>query len=135
MSPVCKKSLNYVMSFPCPHCGSEKSYTERDTSEIKPVISKEFQATFEKPPLSKSSSMSDLTQSDNSSKAHVPSNIKPTIQKQITEPEEGMESLIITMSNDMKALTTDIRTMMKSMKVVERVLTNMNKELRKLREK
>ena len=122
------------MSFPCPHCGSEDLLTDRDASEIKPVVSMEFQANFEEP-VSPRSSHIDLKPSYNSSKAHVPSSIKPTIQKQITEPEKNMESLIITMSNDMKALTTDIKTIMKSMKVVERVLTNMNKELLKLREK
>ena len=123
------------MSFPCPHCASEESLTDRDASEIKPVVSKEFQANFEEPSLPRSSRMPDLKPSYNSSKAHVPSSIRPAVQKQIKEPEKDMESIIITMGNDMKALATDIKTIMKSMKVIERVLTNMNKELLKLRKK
>ncbi len=115
------------MNFPCPHCESEESLTDRDASEINPVVSKEFQANFEEPSLPRSSRIPDLKPSHNSSKAHVPSSIRPAVQEQIKEPEKDMESIIISMANDMKTLAPDIKTIMKSMKIIERILTNMNK--------
>ena len=50
MSPVCKKCRNYVMGFPCPHCGCDQEFTERNPDEIKPIIPLDLQESFEAPP-------------------------------------------------------------------------------------
>ena len=50
MSPVCKKCRNYIMGFPCPHCGSEKALTDREANEIRPIIPLDLQVTFKEPP-------------------------------------------------------------------------------------
>ena len=47
MSPVCKKCRNYVMSFPCPHCGSDQEFTDREPDEIKPIIPLDLQESFQ----------------------------------------------------------------------------------------
>ncbi|MHA1449231.1 MAG: hypothetical protein ACTSP4_07410 [Candidatus Hodarchaeales archaeon] len=40
---MCKKCHNYVMKFPCPHCGASQSLIERDKGEIKSIIPEELQ--------------------------------------------------------------------------------------------
>lgn len=50
LSPVCKKCRNYVMDFPCPHCGSEQALTDREEDEIKPIIPLDLQESFGEPP-------------------------------------------------------------------------------------
>lgn len=50
MSPVCKKCRNYVMDFPCPHCGAQQALTDREANEIKPIIPLDLQETFKEPP-------------------------------------------------------------------------------------
>jgi hypothetical protein len=50
MSPVCKKCRNYVMGFPCPHCGGDQALTDREADEIKPIIPLDLQESFKEPP-------------------------------------------------------------------------------------
>ncbi|UCG03337.1 MAG: hypothetical protein JSW11_04970 [Candidatus Heimdallarchaeota archaeon] len=50
MSPVCKNCRNYVMGFPCPHCGGEQALTDRESDEIKPIIPLDLQESFKEPP-------------------------------------------------------------------------------------
>ncbi len=38
------------MNFPCPHFGSDESFYDRSTNEIKPIIPVELQGNFEEPP-------------------------------------------------------------------------------------
>lgn len=45
--PVCKKCHNYVMKFPCPHCGASESLIEREIGEIKAIIPEELQFNWE----------------------------------------------------------------------------------------
>ncbi|MFX1505726.1 MAG: hypothetical protein ACFFDC_06380 [Promethearchaeota archaeon] len=50
MSPVCKKCRNYVMGFPCPHCGGDQALTDREADEIRPIIPLDLQESFKEPP-------------------------------------------------------------------------------------
>ena len=50
LSPVCKKCHNYVMKFPCSHCGSDLSMQDRIEGEIKPIVPVEIQGNFAEPP-------------------------------------------------------------------------------------
>jgi len=50
LSPVCKKCHNYVMKFPCSHCGSDLSMQDRMEGEIKPIVPVEIQGDFDEPP-------------------------------------------------------------------------------------
>ncbi len=38
------------MSFPCSHCGSEESFTDRKADDFKPIVPIELQGDFEEPP-------------------------------------------------------------------------------------
>ncbi len=61
ISPVCKKCRNYVMKFPCPHCGGELEFTDRKIDEIKPIIPLDLQETFKEPPEPRSTLVSSIT--------------------------------------------------------------------------
>ncbi|MFW9902802.1 MAG: hypothetical protein ACFFFH_00600 [Candidatus Thorarchaeota archaeon] len=56
MSPVCKKCRNYVMGFPCPHCGGDQALTDREADEIRPIIPLDLQESFKEPPPPKDTS-------------------------------------------------------------------------------
>jgi hypothetical protein len=41
--------MNYILSFPCPHCGGDRTLTYRSEKGIEPVIPLAFQAKFAEP--------------------------------------------------------------------------------------
>jgi hypothetical protein len=152
ISPVCKKCHNYVMKFPCPHCGSDASFQDRSPDEIKPIVPVELQGDFEEPPppLSSgsplmSSQVSGGTGPSQPGGVQSPAAIDHQIQSSetITGPPdesfeklpENMEMIIRSMENKLNRLSSDMQNLLKSQKVIESFLTNINKKLQKLSEK
>lgn len=145
------------MSFPCPHCGSDESFYDRSAEEFKPIIPTELQGDFTEPPPPIPSSNSPSTfqrvnQVPKSTKSHGQSNQSysgqvvdykfestPSSKEPIrgtdfiTEPRlENIEIAIKNIENDVKTLSSDLENIQKSQKVIESILTNINKKLLEL---
>lgn len=147
------------MKFPCPHCGSDESFYDRSADEIKSIVPVELQGNFDEPPppISNSGSynfqevrpVSKPIESQISSKSESflqeqtqprsavgyefesPST-KGTIEFAIGSRFENVEGAIKTMENEIKTLSSDMKNLLKSQKVIESILTNINKKLLKL---
>ena len=48
--PVCKKCKNYVLTIPCPHCGSGEEFHSRGATDIKQIVPSSVQAVTRKAP-------------------------------------------------------------------------------------
>lgn len=48
--PVCKKCKNYVLTIPCPHCGSGEEFHARESDEIKQIVPLSVQAVTRNAP-------------------------------------------------------------------------------------
>ncbi len=145
------------MKFPCPHCGSEESISNRSADDFKMIVPKEFQGDFDEPPppvyspvvsasLTKgSSSITPLAQeqkkessrlknlpSSGTSRSSAPDTISDAL---IDNRLDDVEISLKNIENDMKTLSEDMQTILKSQKVIESILTKINKELLKLQEK
>lgn len=161
ISPVCKKCHNYVMKLPCPHCGSDTSFQDRAADEIKPIVPVELQGDFEEPPSPLSSSGSPLMSSQASGdsgpsqqrQVQSPVAVDHQAQSQaslstqsgetfVGPPDhsteklpENMETIIRSMENKLNTLSSEMKSLLKSQKVIERFLTSINKKLLELSEK
>lgn len=149
------------MKLPCPHCGADTSLLDRSADEIKAIVPVELQGDFEEPPPPLSSSGSPLMSSQ-ASKSSGPSQqgqiqspvavdhqsqsqISSTPQSNITHtgpPDssieklpEDQETIIRSMENKLNTLSSDMKNLLKSQKVIESFLTNINKKITKLSEK
>jgi hypothetical protein len=153
--PVCKKCRNYIMKFPCPHCGSELSISDRAKGEIQPIIPTELQGDFDEPPpaayidgqpemrpsQTKGKKLSpDLGRAKTSkvkvSKHDFSSN--DTISRSAPSGTadlitSSMDQRLTNMETTLKTLTEELNTIMKSQKVMEAILTKINTEIMKLR--
>ncbi|MHA2227146.1 MAG: hypothetical protein ACXAC8_18160 [Candidatus Hodarchaeales archaeon] len=49
------------MSFPCPHCGGDLAFIEREIDEIKPIIPLDLQEAFKEPPEPRTTLVSPIT--------------------------------------------------------------------------
>ena len=146
LSPVCKKCHNYVMKFPCSHCGSDLSMQDRIEGEIKPIVPVEIQGDFDEPPppeYVESLPVSSPSPSLSKKSAEIP---KRTEIKQRSKPSSSTGSSKVGMSSDadyrltsiegtLDEITSQLTTLMKSQKVIETILTKINSELLKLRDK
>ncbi|MFX1284589.1 MAG: hypothetical protein ACFFB5_13090 [Promethearchaeota archaeon] len=148
MSPVCKKCHNYVMKFPCPHCGSDESFYDRSAEEFKPIIPTELQGDFDEPPPPTNGFGFSSPPVTKTAETHISSRSGSSIQEQTQSPNtmdykfgssttsssrlENMEITIKTIENEIKTLASDMKNIQKSQKVIENILTNMNKKLIKL---
>ncbi|MFW9916782.1 MAG: hypothetical protein ACFFGZ_14350 [Candidatus Thorarchaeota archaeon] len=79
MSPVCRKCHNYILSFPCPHCGTEESLDDRTVADFKPIVPAEVQATFDEPPapITKAHSVSDSAKEELTEPSIAPPSSEP----------------------------------------------------------
>lgn len=149
------------MKLPCPHCGADTSFQDRTADEIKPIVPVELQGDFEEPPPPLSSSGSPLMSSQASEISgpspqgqvqspvavdHQPQSLSSsTPQSGITHsgpPDsstenlpEDLETIIKLMANKINSLSSDMKNLLKSQKVIESFLTNINKKITKLSEK
>ena len=146
------------MNFPCPHCGSEESLSTRSPDDIKMIVPKEFQGDFDEPPppvyspgvstsLTKGSSSITSSAQKQKKGSNGIENLPSSATYRSSAPGEtipetsfdnrllDVEIAIKNMENDVKALSVDMKTLLKSQKVIESILTKINKELLKLREK
>ena len=153
--PVCKKCRNYVMKFPCPHCGSDLSLTDRTTSDIQPIIPKTLQGNFEEPPAPsyvegipdresmgsvpsrkespKSEPMSKGVHSSKPSYSSQPGASSPSVDNVTNSFLPKVDNRLTLMESTMKSIQNELSTLLKSQKVIENILTRMNGELLKLR--
>ncbi|MHA2247980.1 MAG: hypothetical protein ACXADY_23740 [Candidatus Hodarchaeales archaeon] len=83
MSPVCRKCKNYVMKFPCSHCGSEESFADRKIDDFKPIVPVELQGDFEEPP--KFISDPSLTPTPSSTGSNTKPVFKPPVPKESSD--------------------------------------------------
>ena len=147
------------MSFPCPHCGGEETFEDRTEEEFRPIVPVEIQGTFDKPPppLSSGKSWSPPPRStsrpidsprvatsrpkdtsyrdlvmDTSRSASKPTNISPSSS---LPSDDFATDRLIEIEASVKAMEANIATLIKSQKVIEKILTNINRELLKIREK
>ncbi len=147
------------MSFPCPHCGGEETFEDRVEEEFRPIVPVEIQGTFDKPPppLSSGKSWSSPSRStshpidssrvttsrpkDTSYRGLVMDSSKPTSKTPNVPLTSSLPSddfttdRLIEIEASVKAMEANITTLVKSQKVIEKILTNINRELLKLREK
>ncbi len=145
------------MKFPCPHCGSEETLSSRSPDDIKMIVPKEFQGDFDEPPPpvyspvastsltkgpssitssaqkrnKKSSGLKNLPSSDPYGISAPEPISDPLIDNRLLEVEVAIKN----MENEMKTISADMQTILKSQKVIESILTKINKELLKLQEK
>ncbi|NHJ01692.1 MAG: hypothetical protein EAX86_06085 [Candidatus Heimdallarchaeota archaeon] len=148
------------MSFPCPHCGSQETFEDRTEEEFKPIVPVEIQGTFDKPPPPLTSGRPRFASPTSSPRPATPiaTPRTPTSRQQDTSyrdlvidtskssskttvparplPTEGFNTdRLIEIEASVKAMEANIATLIKSQKVIEKILTNINKELLKLRNK
>ena len=134
------------MKFPCSHCGSDLSMQDRVEGEIKPIVPVEIQGDFaEPPPPEYVDSLPASTPSPSISKKSSKPQYKAKT-KQRTSPTSSPVSGNVKMSSDadnrltsiegtLDEITSQLTTLMKSQKVIETILTKINSELLKLRDK
>lgn len=134
------------MKFPCSHCGSDLSMQDRIEGEIKPIVPVEIQGDFDEPPPPEyvdSIPVSSPSPSLSKKSAEKP---KRTEIKQRSKPSSSTGSSKVGMSSDadyrltsiegtLDEITSQLTTLMKSQKVIETILTKINSELLKLRDK
>ncbi len=144
MSPVCKKCHNYVMKFPCSHCGSDLSMQDRVEGEIKPIVPVELQGNFAEPPPpefvdslpastpspSKASS-GPLYTGESKSRSTASSSTGSSV----TQSSSNTDYRLTSIEGTLEEITSQLATLMKSQKVIETILTKINSELLKLRGK
>lgn len=150
ISPVCKKCLNYVMNFPCPHCGSESSYEDRTAGDFKPIIPKELQEDFseplppitspnsfatpisESPPASRGAESLPRKQPESAETTHLPS-ISTSPQDSMKGKSPAVTPIEKPLTSDerleriettLKSLEKDVRTILRVQKVIEIFLKN-----------
>jgi hypothetical protein len=143
------------MNFPCPHCGSDLSLTDRTNSDIQPIIPRELQGSFEEPPApsyvegipdrqsmgpvpsikEKSSPVSRSTGDHSSSPRYSSQSSSPSISTDNVSDSflPKMDSRLSLMENTMKSIQDELSILLKSQKVIENILTRINSELLKLR--
>jgi hypothetical protein len=143
------------MRFPCPHCGSDLSLTDRTTSDIQPIIPKALQGDFEEPPepayvegipdrqsmgpvpspKAKPNSESRSTRNHSSGPSYSPQTSSPTLSADSISDSflPQMDNRLSLMENTMKSIQNELSTLLKSQKVIESILTRINGELLKLR--
>ncbi len=152
--PVCKKCRNYVMRFPCPHCGSDLSLTDRTERDIQPIIPKELQGNFEEPPapsyvdgipdrdsMGPPPSKKEKKQTESpsysapSASSYSGSSSSPSLSADSVSDSfvPNMDNRLSMMEATMKSIQNELTTLLKSQKVIENILTRMNSELLKLR--
>lgn len=147
-----------MMKLPCPHCGSDESFYDRSADEIKSIVPEELQGNFDEPPPPISNSGYDSfqevrpvskpieSQISSNSGSSLQEQIQPhsavgyefespstkgTIEFAISSRLENVEGTVKTMENEIKTLSLDMKNIQKSQKVMESILTNMNKKLLK----
>ncbi len=154
--PVCKKCRNYVMKFPCPHCGSDLTMSDRTEGEIQPIVPKELQGDFEEPPppayvdgrpemrapqpkakkiatdLSRAKTAEFKAPKSDFSSQTTTSTTSSLGTKDLIA--SSMDQRLTNIETTLKTLTTEITTIMKSQKVIESILKKINSQLMKLRE-
>ena len=146
MSPVCKQCHNYVMKFPCSHCGSDLSMQDRVEGEIKPIVPVEIQGNFAEPPppeyvdsLPVSTPSPSLSQksSDLPKNAEIKHRSRPSSSTESSKVEmsSNTDSRLTSIEGTLDEITSQLTTLMKSQKVIETILTKINSELLKLRGK
>ncbi|MHA2271133.1 MAG: hypothetical protein ACXACI_04665 [Candidatus Hodarchaeales archaeon] len=139
-----------MMSFPCPHCGSESSYEDRTVKDFKPIIPKELQEDFSEPPLPIASPNSVATPISESPPTSREAESLPRKQPESavtthlpsisTSPEESMKSKspattpiekpltsderLDRIETTLKSLEKDVRTILRVQKVIEIFLKN-----------
>ena len=143
------------MKFPCPHCGSDLSMSDRSEGEIKPIIPVEFQGDFDEPPPAAYVDGRPETRSIPAKAAKLSPDLgrAKTAEVKISKHDfsshetlsrstpSGTEDLVTSsmdqrlsnMEKTLKTLTEELNTIMKSQKVIEAILTKINSELMKLR--
>ena len=153
--PVCKKCHNYVMKFPCPHCGSDLSLEDREKGDIQPIVPVELQGDFaEPPPPSYADSTPKRTSTPQRSVEPMKKSTSPptstarrskaTTSSQSTtidSPADGTSALIMSsmekrfsmIEMSLKSIQKDVTDLTKTQKVMEKVLIQISKELLKLR--
>ncbi len=153
--PVCKKCRNYIMGFPCPHCGSDLSLTDRTERDIQPIIPKELQGNFEEPPApsfvdgipdreSMGPPPSHKEKTPTSSSGYSTPSSAPSPSTQSSSPSlsagsvsdsllPNVDNRLSMMEASMKTIQNELTTLLKSQKVIENILTRINSELLKLR--
>lgn len=82
MSPVCRKCHNYILRFPCPHCGTAESFDNRTTEDIKPIVPTEIQAEFDEPPppIANAKSVSDSAKEELNEPLITPPSSEPALR-------------------------------------------------------
>jgi len=134
------------MKFPCSHCGSDLSMQDRIEGEIKPIVPVEIQGDFDEPPppeyvdslpvsthspslAKKSLETPEIPEIKHRSKAHS------SIGSSKVEMSSDADNKLTSMESTLDQITTQLTTLMKSQKVIETILTKINSELLKLRDK
>lgn len=147
LSPVCKQCHNYVMKFPCSHCGSDLSMQDRIEGEIKPIVPVELQENFAEPPppefvdslpaSTPSPSMPEKSSEPLSTGESKPrSTTSPPSSSSIsTQSSSNTDYRLTSIEGTLDEITSQLTTLMKSQKIIETILKKINSELFKLREK
>ena len=153
--PVCKKCHNYVMKFPCPHCGSDLSLDDREKGEIQPIVPVELQGSFAEPPPP-SYADSDPKRSSTPLKSPKPMGksidspisstrkSKATLRSQSATPASStdgtsalmtaaLEKRLSMIEMSLKSTQKEVADLTKTHKVMEKVLIEISKEMLKLR--
>ena len=143
------------MKFPCPHCGSDLSLTDRTTGDIQPIIPKALQGDFEDPPAPsyvegipdresmgpipsrnerpKSEPKSKGVHSSEPGYSSQPGASSPSVDNVTNSFLPKVDNRLTLMESTMKSIQNELSTLLKSQKVIENILTRMNGELLKLR--
>ncbi|MHA1444198.1 MAG: hypothetical protein ACTSR4_05550, partial [Candidatus Hodarchaeales archaeon] len=131
----------------CSHCGSDLSMQDRIEGEIKPIVPVEIQGNFaEPPPPEYVDSLPVSTPSPSFSKKSSEMPKETEVQHRIAKPSSSTGSSKVEMSSNadyrptsiegsLEEITSQLTTLMKSQKVIETILTKINSELLKLRDK
>ena len=139
------------MNFPCPHCGSDQSMTDRTEEDIKPIVPLELQGEFaEPPPPAYIDGRPEVrATAPRPKKLTADLDLAKTAQVSVskhdfssTTTSQGTESLLAStmdkrltdIEGTLQTLTNEVNTIMKSQKVIEAILKRINAELMKLRE-
>jgi len=134
------------MKFPCSHCGSDLSMQDRVECEIKPIVPVEIQAIFDVPPppeyvdslpVSTSSPSFSKKSSEIPKKTEVQQRIKPSSSTGSSKVEMSSNADYnpTSIEGSLDEITSQLTTLMKSQKVIETILTKINSDRHKLRDK
>ena len=134
------------MKFPCSHCGSDLSIQDRIEGEIKPIVPVEIQGDFaEPPPPEYVDSLPVSTPSPSISKKSSEPQYKAKTKHRSSAPSStgsgkvqsssDADYRLTSIEGTLDEITNQLTTLMKSQKVIETILTKINSELLKLRDK